>query len=157
MRHPPLVEAVVEAHSLSSPPLPTPSLHPHPSPPLPSPHHPVPPSPQIQTALELFEWMVEGRGNGGHPVVADVQTYELLIKACHRRGLLEKGLEVLSWMYGAGLKPTDGAIEELLMTSEVAALWDAKALQLASEGFVPGGWTPRLSSSPPKDSPQRPP
>lgn len=92
---------------------------------------------QIQTALDLFEWMVEGRGNGGDPLVADTETYELLLQACHRRGLLEKALEILAWMEGAGVKASDRCLEELFMTSDIALLWDAKALELATEQYRP--------------------
>ena len=88
---------------------------------------------QVKMALDLFEWMAEGRGNGGEPVVADQETYEELIRACHRRGLLEKALEVLSWMQGAGLEASQACLEDLVLTSEVALLWDAKALEIAAE------------------------
>lgn len=43
--------------------------------------------------LEVFEWMVEGRGTTG-PITAETETYDILIAACHERGLLEKAFEV---------------------------------------------------------------
>lgn len=40
--------------------------------------------------------------------------------------MVEKGLEVLAWMRGAGIQPTGPVYEELLHTIEIASLWDSK-------------------------------
>lgn len=86
---------------------------------------------EIWSALELFEWMVQGRGNDGDPIVADAEIYEILLQACHQRGLLEKGAEVFGWMLSSGIKASTKALNELSMTAELAELWDKKVQHMA--------------------------
>lgn len=44
--------------------------------------------------LEIFEWMMEGRGGDGSPIRPDTETFNTLIASCHERGMLEKACEV---------------------------------------------------------------
>jgi pentatricopeptide repeat protein len=38
---------------------------------------------EVNKALEVFEWMIEGRGNSDRPVPADTETYNILIRCVH--------------------------------------------------------------------------
>ena len=56
---------------------------------------------QLERALQAYEWMVAGKGSTA-PVIPDKETYYILVRGCHRRGLLEKvrfGLICWDWRY----------------------------------------------------------
>jgi len=146
----------------------------------------------VDRALDVFEWMAEGRG-AYQPVVADTTTYNILIKcvppplpfssrpvplhpssdsvagragvftarccgvrcvdtrmagrygvdrtllpcdlmvlfgglrensACKQKGMLEKALEVFTWMQGSGCAANGATYESLILTVEEAREWD---------------------------------
>ncbi|KAK3257840.1 hypothetical protein CYMTET_33087, partial [Cymbomonas tetramitiformis] len=78
---------------------------------------------QADKALEVFEWMVEGRGASG-PVAADTATYNALISVCERNGMLEKALEIYAWMQGSGVAPDSKTYDRLMGAVDVAQQWD---------------------------------
>ncbi|CAG9464935.1 unnamed protein product [Pedinophyceae sp. YPF-701] len=82
----------------------------------------------VESALEVFEWMVEGYGNSGVPVPATTETYNQLLRGCHQAGKFERGLEVLAWMQGVGLQPDQDTIDLLINTAEICTLWDTKIM-----------------------------
>ncbi|GAX76303.1 hypothetical protein CEUSTIGMA_g3748.t1 [Chlamydomonas eustigma] len=86
----------------------------------------------LKHALDIFEWMVAGR-RVSDPIPADVETYNILIKACHQAGQLEKALEIMSWVQSSGVTFNDSTYEELIALTDIAEMWDTKALKEASE------------------------
>lgn len=75
-------------------------------------------------------------GGQAQPTAApqpDYTTYRILLSACRRRGMLEKGLELLA---ASGLSSDPSALEVLSHTVEVATRWDRKAL--AEANHTPG-------------------
>jgi hypothetical protein len=69
--------------------------------------------------------MVAGYGAWGS-VAVNQETFEILLKGCHEAGALEKALEVLSWMHGTGLKPSQRIYSHLTDTVDIVTLWDNK-------------------------------
>lgn len=91
---------------------------------------------QVAKALEVFEWMVEGKG-ASSSIPADAQTYHTLVKACHQKAMLEKALEVMSWMINSGIEVNSDILDEVTHTVEIAQLWDEKAIKPATKVRMP--------------------
>lgn len=87
----------------------------------------------LTVALEVFEQMVSGKGVADPEIQANLETYNLLIMACHQAGMLEKALEIASWADRSGFKFNNTTYEELVGTAEVAEIWDRKAVKEATE------------------------
>lgn len=81
--------------------------------------------------------MIEGRGAPG-PVPVNLHTFNSLLRACHQKAMIEKALEVMSWMISSGLQLDMGSYDEIIHCAEVAQLWDKKAMKhvLKVKSFV---------------------
>lgn len=74
------------------------------------------------------------------PLAPNLATLRILLTACHRRGMLEKGLEVMAVLQAAGVGLPGGEpaiLEALMHTVDVCTLWDRKALAGAAS-VAPG-------------------
>ncbi|KAG1666121.1 hypothetical protein FOA52_010911 [Chlamydomonas sp. UWO 241] len=89
----------------------------------------------LHNALGIFEWMVSGK-RVGDVLPADIDTFNTLIRACHQAGQLEKALEIMAWMQRSGLPFNAATYEELIGVTEVAEMWDAKAIAGAAKGSL---------------------
>lgn len=76
--------------------------------------------------------MVDGKEASGS-IPADAQTYHTLLKACHQKAMLEKALEVMSWMINSGMEVSSESLDEVNHTVEIAQLWDEKAIKPATK------------------------
>lgn len=83
----------------------------------------------IEGAFLVFEWMNEGRGRLPVGVVPGPRVFNLLLRACHQRVLLEKALEVLAWMDSYGMEVDPTLYDEVLQAIDMAELWDVRVLQ----------------------------
>jgi pentatricopeptide repeat protein len=90
----------------------------------------------LTLAIEVFEQMVSGKGVADPEILADMETYNLLIMTCHQAGMLEKALEIASWADRSGFKFNKTTYDELTATAEVAEIWDRKAVREATENSL---------------------
>ncbi|KXZ55084.1 hypothetical protein GPECTOR_3g24 [Gonium pectorale] len=95
----------------------------------------------LEHALELFEGLVAGR-SASEAVPASIATYNHLIHACHQAGMLEKALEIASWVSATGVAFDDETYGELMATIDVAQLWDDKAMKQKQGAVLPAQLRP---------------